>query len=288
MHQVRRKLPAFIGTVAIAAMFMGTGVVTVAAATPLNATCAGGSVAAGTYRSLTITGFCSVDSGNVKVKGNLTVAPGGGLNAAFASSDLSVRGDLVIKPSGLVVLGCEPFAFPCFNDPNGGTGGTPGFQTNHTIGGDMIARGATLVLLHHNTIWGGVSQIGGGGGLPCVSIFPQGPPAYTTYEDNKIHDDVTVSGLNTCWSGFFRNTVWGDVNWNHNATWDGTPEPPGDPSVNGDEDGNEIADNTIHGDLNCFANLPVMQFGDSGGTPSTVYGDARGQCTGPLVIEKGH
>jgi hypothetical protein len=285
MHQVRRKLPAFVGAAALASMFMGTGVVTAAAA-PLNATCAGGSVAAGTYRSLTITGFCNVDSGNVKVKRNLTIAPGGGLNAAFSGSDLSIRGDLVIKPSGLVILGCEPSAFPCFNDPNGSTGGTPGYETNHTVRGDMIAKGATLVLVHHNTIWGEVSQTGGGGGLPCVSLFPQGPPAYTTYEDNKIHDDVTVSGLNTCWSGFFRNTVWGEVNWNHNTTWDGTPEPPGDPSVHGDEDGNEIANNTIYGDLNCFHNMPVMQFGDSAGTPSTVYGDARGQCVGPLVIQK--
>ena len=32
-----------------------------------NGTCSGGSVAAGTYQSLTVTGFCSVDSGAVTV-----------------------------------------------------------------------------------------------------------------------------------------------------------------------------------------------------------------------------
>jgi hypothetical protein len=268
MHSLRRKLPSLVGAAALAAMFMGSGVVHAAAAPMHNATCAGGSVAAGTYRSLTITGLCSVDSGNVVVKHNLTIARGGGLNAAFSGSNLTIGGDLIIRPSGLVLLGCEPSGSPCINDPSA--------STDHSIGGDLIAKGATLVVVHHTTIWGGVSQTGGGGGLSCAPLFPQGPPAFTTYEDNTIHEGVRVSGLRTCWTGFFRNTVWGDVKWNHNTTWDG---------VNGDEDGNEIADNTIHGDLSCFDNMPAMQFGDSGGTASTVYGDVRGQCVGPLVIQ---
>lgn len=283
MLKISRKLLGLLAAGALAAAWTVSGGIAAAAAS--DATCVGGSVAHGTYDSLTIAGFCAVDSGGVNVRDDLTILPGGGLLAAFAGSDLRVGGRLRVN-SGLLVLGCEPFAFPCFNDPSPQTGGTPGFLTNDRVQGGLRATGAILMLVHHSTIFDGVSQTGGGGGVPCV-LLPFGPPAYTTYEDNTIHGDVTVSGLHTCWDGFFRNTVFGDVRWNGNITWDGTL--PDIPPVNGDDDGNEIATNTIHGDLACFGNTPVMQFGDSGGTPSTVFGDASGQCApGPLVIVKGH
>src|SRR5689334_2187795 len=53
-------------------------------------TCSGGSIAAGSYSSLTITGSCKVDAGNVNVARNLTAANGGELIAAFGGSDLHV------------------------------------------------------------------------------------------------------------------------------------------------------------------------------------------------------
>src|SRR5579864_3639098 len=283
MLKIPRRLFGLLAAGSVAAAMSVAGATVAAAAS--NATCSSGSVAAGTYASLTITGFCNVDSGDVTVQNDVTITPGGGLNAAFSGSNLTVAGSLKVN-SGLLVLGCEPQAFPCFNDPNGQAGGTPGFQTKHRVGEGLRSTNAVLVLVHHNTIFDGVSQIGGGGGLPCVPLFFQGPPAYTTYEDNTIHGDVAVSGLRTCWSGFFRNTVFGDVTWSGNITWDGTL--PDFPPVNGDDDGNEIATNTIHGDLACFGNTPAIQFGDSGGTPSTVFGDATGQCApGPLVTVKG-
>jgi hypothetical protein len=283
MNPLYRRVLGILGAASLVAMLMAVGMTNVAADEKgdkgdKGATCAGGSVAPGTYKSLTITGLCNLDSGNVTVKHDLTVAAGAGLNAAFSGSNLTVGRDLLLRSGGLLILGCEPFAFPCFNDPNGQKGGTVGVQTNHRIGRDFISRGGKLVLLHHSTIGGEVSQTGGGGGLPCVEVFPKGPPPYTTYEDNVIHGDVTVSGLHTCWAGFFRNVVHGDVSWNNNRTWDGTPEPPGNPAVHGDEDGNEITTNTIHGDLNCFNNMPAIQFGDSGGVPNTVSGETRGQC----------
>src|SRR4249920_1694704 len=59
-------------------------------------TCAGGSVAPGSYASLTVTGICNVDAGNVTVHGDLTIRPGGGLNAGFGGSTLKVGRDLVV------------------------------------------------------------------------------------------------------------------------------------------------------------------------------------------------
>jgi hypothetical protein len=275
MGQLSRKLLSVLGSGAVAAMFMASGVTNAAAAA--NATCNGGSVAAGTYTSLTVTGVCFVNSGNVTVTQNLTIAPGGGVNAAFFGSNLTVGHQLLIQSGALLVLGCEPFAFPCFNDPKANQGGTLGIQTNDSVGHNLVSSGATLVLVHHSTISGNVVQTGGGGGLPCVELFPNGPPPYTTYEDNTIGGNVTVTGLQTCWDGFFRNNVAGNVNWNNNVTWNG--HVPDNPPVDGDEDGNEISGNIVQGNLNCFGNFPAAQFGDSAGVPNTVSGATRGQCT---------
>lgn len=276
----RRRLASLLSSGALAALFLLPGATNAAADT--GTTCAGGPevpIAPGTYSSLTIRGFCLVVvPGDVNVTGNLTVVGGGVLLAAFGGSGLHVGGNLLVESGGIAIVGCEPFAFACFNDPNANSGGTPGFQTSDTVGHNLIGDGAVMILAHHNTINGNVIQSGGGGGVNC-QLLPFGPPAYTTYEDNTIKGNAVVEGLHTCWDGFFRNAVGGNVNWNNNTTWDGTPEPPGDPTLHGDEDGNEISGNTVSGNLNCFGNFPAVQFGDSAGVPNTVSGNVHGQCT---------
>lgn len=265
MNVLKRKLPSVLGAAALAAAFMTTGVVTAVAAP--EATCAGGPVAPGAYKSLTITGLCAVMTGNIEVQKDLVIAPGGGLNAAFFGANVKVGRDIVVQSNGILVLGCEPFAFPCFNDPKANTGGTEGMQTNDSIGRDLIANQAMMVLAHHSSIRRDVKQTGGGGGVTCASqpLGPNGPPAYTTYEDNTIGRNVAIVELQTCWTGFFRNNVRGNVKWNKN--------------IDADEDGNEIATNTVHGSLSCFDNDPAVQFGDSQGIPNIVFGEIRGQCT---------
>jgi len=223
-----------------------------------NATCSGGSVAAGTYQSLTVTGFCSVDAGPVTVTRNLTVAHGAALLAAFGGSDLNVGGNLTVGSHAILVVGCEPEAFPCLNDPNAAT-------SDH-VGGNLTATGALMVLAHHNTIGGNVTQSGGGGGVNCSTfpLGPSGPPAYSTYEDNTIGRNASVTGLRTCWLGFIRNTVARNVNFNDNRTFD--------------PDGNEVVTNTVRWNLNCHGNSPAAQVGDSAGSPNTVGRKATGQC----------
>ena len=80
-------------------------------------TCSGGSVAAGSYSSLTITGFCTADAGNVDVATNVTVAPGGELVAAFGGSDVHVGGNLTVQSNGVLILGCEPEALSVSTTP---------------------------------------------------------------------------------------------------------------------------------------------------------------------------
>jgi hypothetical protein len=254
---IRRRLSCFLAGGALSAALLVSGAQGVAAA---DGSCAGGPIAAGTYPSLTISGFCLVVAGDVNVTGNVSVTSGGVLFAAFAGSTLSIGQNLLVGAGGIAVLGCEPEAFPCFNGPG---------ITNDTVSGNVVGDGALMMLLHHNKIGGGLVQSAGGGGVNC-STFPfgpppNGPPAYSTYEDNVINGNANIQGLRTCWAGFIRNTVGGNVNYDNNVTFD--------------EDGNEVVTDTIAGTLNCVANDPAVQFGDSGGIPSTVGGQVHGQCT---------
>lgn len=243
------------------------GQVGAAAAKPPSAggatTCTGGSIASGTYSSLTIAGTCALDSGSVTVTHNVSVLSGGGLLAAFGGSDLTVGQNLVVQANGVLVLGCEPEAFICFNDPDQEVGT---LITNDRVGGNLIAENSLAVLAHHSTIGGNVVLSGGGGGLNCDpqdALF--GSPAYATYEDNTIGGNAVISGWQSCWLGFIRNTVARNVNFQNNSTFD--------------PDGNEVVTNTIGGALNCSGNDPAPQIGDSGGSPN-IATRASGQCVG--------
>jgi len=99
-------------------------------------------------------------------------------------------------------------------------------------------------------------------------LGPNGPPANSTYEDNAIGKNASITEVQTCWMGFIRNNVSGNVNYQNNVT--------------ADDDGNEVVTNTVARNLNCSGNSPAPQFGDSGGIPNTVSGHANGQCAGPL------
>jgi len=258
-----KRFPRLSGRLAALLAAGGVGLVlpllpVAASAAGGNATCSDGSVAAGRYQSLTVTGFCSVDAGAVTVTKNLTVARGAALVAAFGGSDLNVGGNLTVGSHAILVLGCEQEEFPCLNDPNA--------TTSDHVGGNLTANGALMVLAHHNAIAGNVAQSGGGGGVNCSTfpLGPSGPPAYSTYEDNTIGRNASVTGLRTCWLGFIRNTVARNVNFNDNRT--------------ADPDGNEVVTNTVRWNLNCHGNSPAVQVGDSEGSPNTVGRKATGQC----------
>jgi hypothetical protein len=225
-------------------------------------TCHGGSVVPGTYKSLKVTGICAVDAGNVQVRGDVTVATGGGLNAGFGHSNITIGGDLVVRWKGLLVLGCEPVAFVCENDPDQSVGT---YLTHDKVGGSLLSTGATLVVVHASKL-GSVIQSGGGGGVTCnlFPLGPSGPPAYTDYEDNVIWGNASIVGVHTCWSGFIRDRVGGSVTYSGNLL--------------ADPDANEVVTNVIRGNLVCTGNSPKVQVGDSGGSPNKVGGKALGQC----------
>jgi len=252
---------------ALAVMVVAVGALQIVGATASFAasgsTCSGGSVAAGSYSSLTITGPCTVDAGNVTVAGNLTVASGGELLAAFGGSDVHVGGNLTVASNGVLVLGCEPEAFVCFNDPD--PNGT--LVTHDTIGRNLTTQDALAVIVHATAI--GVNEIvqGGGGGVTCDSTIPNsgGSPAYIDFEDTTVGGNSIIQGVQSCWAGFIRDSVGHNVIYQNNAF--------------ADPDASELTTNTVQGNMICSGNSPQVQFGDSGGAPNIVGGKALGECT---------
>jgi hypothetical protein len=225
--------------------------------------CAGGSIAPGTYDSLTITGFCTVDQGVVTVQHDVTVKPNAGLLAAFGGGPkLVIGGDLNVQTNGVLVLGCEPEAFICFNDPDQDVGT---LSSKGTVFGNLDAHNALTVLVHDTTVGHDLRLDGGGGGVNCA---PQdalgGAPAYATFEDLSVGGNATISNWKSCWLGLFRTTVGGNVDFHNNVT--------------ADPDGNEIQTNIVSGNLDCHGDNPAAQQGDSGGNPNIALGHATGEC----------
>jgi hypothetical protein len=232
-------------------------------------TCAGGSIPAGTYGSLIVTGFCTVDQGAVKVRHSVLVEPNAGLIAAFGNGpQLAVGGSLYVGRNAVLVLGCEPEAFACINDPDQSVGT---FSSKGTVYGNLTAIHPLAVIVHNADIGHNLRVHEGGGGYNCDpqnALF--GSPAYATFEDVSVGGSATIDKMQTCWLGFFRTTVGGSVRYQYNAT--------------ADPDGNEVETNVVHGNLGCTGDSPDAQVGDSGGLPNIVFGKATRECaslTGP-------
>lgn len=263
---------AFRAVLAMAAAFtmvVGGGGIASAEGGHVKATCAGtfnapGIIAPGAYDSVKVTGFCLIPGGLVEVRHNLSVGSGAVLLAnypdfGFGEGDatLKVGGNVNVGNGGTLWLGCSP-ALGCNN------------ITADLVAGNVIATKPIGLLFHSDTIGGNVSIRGGGGGVICpdpgsgAGIWPFG--VYTTFEDTSIGGNYSVSGYQSCWLGLFRSTIGGDVRITNNTL--------------ADPDANEVATNTISGDLVCKGNSPAAQVGDSGGAPNVVGGEAKGECAG--------
>jgi hypothetical protein len=254
-----RKLSYLFAGAALAAGLVVAGAGTAAAAESSKAsTCSGGTVAPGEYGSLRVTGFCTLDgNGGVSVERNVEVTSTGTLEGVFASSRLTVGGNVIVRPGGNLALGCDPVELACFDSPN--------VTMSDRIGGSIIAQGAVLMVIHDDVIEHNVMQTGGGGAGSCDPVFPQGPPPYTDYALDTIEGSATVSGLNTCWDGFSHNVVSGNVRLTGNKTT--IP------------DGNLVDGNKIGGNLSCFNLSPAPHLSDSPvKTKDVVDGKVRGQC----------
>ena len=249
--------------------------------------CTGGNIAPGSYGSIIVTGICYMPKGTIRVRRNLTVAPGALLDAVtpgdppghpVVPATVRIGGNVFVGKGAVLVLGCSP---------NISCGMPPGISFDR-VGGNLTALGSEAVVIHSATIGGNVTVLGGGGGAAggansggCFNTkkFPipapwsedaalanpkTGSPQYTDVEDGFIGGNLTVAGQQTCWLGLERNRVRGSL---ANAS-----------DVTSDPDGMEINSNLIGGNVTCLNNDPAVQFGDGAQAPNLVGGFGSGEC----------
>jgi hypothetical protein len=277
MSRLAKALVTIFGLGGLLAALVVPAVAASASGAVTNKTCSGTptspGVLTGTYPgNVIVKGFCEVNAGQAVVAGNLTIAPGGGVVAAFALNDkthngfssLTVKKNVTVGRAATLILGCEPNFFTCVDD----TGKVPSLQSRGTIGGSLLASQPLGILLHNSSVAGLVTENGGGGGLSCT---PKGifklfkSPVYSDYEDNIFGDSVSVTQVHSCWLGLLRNTVIGTLTFSSNKM--------------ADPDANEVLHNYVNRSLTCQANTPAVQYGDSGSAPNAVKGPASGECS---------
>jgi hypothetical protein len=234
----------------------------VSAAAPGTGTCAGGAIAAGTYDGLVVTGTCTIKAA-VTVNGNVKVADGAYLDAAYNATRLTINGNVSVGTGAKLGLGCTFGYHDC--------GFVPNWLGNVTVNGNISANQALTMYLDFTVVHGSVVS-NGGGDITMVDHPPLGDGLVLPIKDNVIDGNLIVHGWQGAWFGIIRDTVGGNVIASNTT---GTRIGEGD-----EPDSTEIVTNTIAGNLICNGNAPAAQIGDSGGSPNTVAGNKLGECSG--------
>jgi len=245
-------------TLAAGALLGASVVASPVAAAAQGSTCSG-TLGSGTYRSLTVTGFCQIpDHSRVVIKGGLTIAPDAAL---VGSSTVNGGCDRSVTVSGGVRVGDG--ATLILGDSAEGTG-CAGATT--VIRGGLRGHGAGTVVIHGATIHGGMTT--SGGGLPICNEQTFAPCYFSALEDSHVNGGVSITGYTGFWLGLARNHVNGRVTLRDN--------------VLADPDAMEVLSNTIHGTLACSGNSPVPTNLADGHPvpPNSVTGRETGQCAG--------
>jgi hypothetical protein len=224
-----------------------------------SSTCSGGTIAAGTYKSLRVTGVCSFGGGTVTVSHNLVVAAGASLNdhAASPLTTVHVGGNVLVGKGAILGFGTyNPFA-----------------PHDSVVDGNVIANQPLSLYISFAHIRGNLISHGGGGGV--TGEFRNFPT-----KDNTIDGNAVITGWTGGWTGFIRNHVGGNVIYSNNkSVINGLVDPPVPGQV--DSDSSEVMTNVIEGNLICQGNTPKAQVNpDDGGQPNTVGGRKIGQCAG--------
>jgi hypothetical protein len=228
------------------------------AAAPGSATCSGGPIAGGAYKSLTVTGFCWWAGDPVTISGNLTVADGALLNDhAFSTASVTVGGNVKVGKGAVAGLGS-------YNPASG---------QHTTVDGNIVANQPLSMYLSFITVHGNFISNGGGGGV--TGEFRNYPTKDITVDGNMV-----IQGWTGGWIGVIRDHVGGNLIFSNNTSViNGLVDPPVPGEV--DSDSSEVMTNVVGGNLICQGNTPAAQVNpDDGGQPNVVGGRKIGQCAG--------
>jgi len=218
-------------------------------------TCTGGEIPSGTYRSIWVSGACSVPAGAViRVIGDVNLAAGAVFDAQSAPSTITVGHNITGRKGSLVGLGCQPpsytgnSAHECTVEPEG--------HSTITVFGNITVTRASAVLLNGITVKGNVTLLGGGSDIPW------------SIKNNNIRGNLMVSGQTTDWLGVLFNTVGRNVVLTKIAVTDTHPDAPGV----------YIVRNTVGRNLICLGLTPGVSGGFVPGSVNVVGHKAIGQC----------
>jgi hypothetical protein len=198
----------------------------------------------------------------VIINGDVTVADGAYLDAAYSGTELIINGNVKVGRGAKLGLGCSFGYHDC--------GNVPVWLGRVTVNGNIDANHALTMYLDFSIVNGNVTSKDGGD-VSLVDHPPLEDGLVLPIKDNVIAGNVKVDGWEGAWFGIIRNTVGGNVEVSDTV---GTRV-----DENGLPDSTEIVTNIIGGDLNCKGNSPPAQVGDSGGSPNIVGGKKKGECT---------
>ena len=209
----------------------------------------------GHYSSITIAGVCNVQADAMyNVSGNLNVAPGALFDAQDVASTITVGHNVTAGAGSFLGLGCQPNdahqRHPCGFEPDG--------TSVISVGGNVTATDAFLVLLNGITVGRNVTLSGGGGGDWAE-------------KSNTIGGNFNASDIRPDWFGALYNQVGGNMNLSN--IWAVDPGDGGFGSVN-------LVINTIGRNLNCEGLGPRLSAGFVPGSVNTVGHKTTGQCVG--------
>jgi hypothetical protein len=221
------------------------------AAPPDTYTCTGGTIPAGSYGGLVVTGQCAFGPGSLTIAGDVRVEPGAILNdhAGSPATSTHITGNVQVGTGA--VLGLGTYAPGPTHDVA-------------VVDGNIVAHAPASLYVTRTTVHGNL--VSNGGGDP-VRNFP--------IKDDTIDGNLILQGWSGLWLGVIRDTVGGNVVVANTA---GTQT--GEPPFGGIPDSTEVATNVIAGNLICQGNSPAAQIGDSGGSVNVVGGNKLGECAG--------
>lgn len=204
--------------------------------------------------NLRITGNAYVPPGSsFTLNGNMTIAPGACFDAVSPTLPVVINGNVSVGKGGVFGIGFF-------------------FGTGDVVNGSINASNALTLYIDWTAVHGNIVSNGGGDATMVDSAPGADDGLVLPIKDNVVDGNVIVQGWAGAWAGLIRTQVGGNVIWSKNAG-----ARIGD---SGDLDSNEIATNTITGNLICNGNTPAAQLGDSGGSLNVVGGNALGECAG--------
>src|SRR5262249_29809480 len=184
-----------------AGLALAVGGAAASAAARGQSTCSGGVLAPGSYDGLTVTGNCKI-TGAVTINGNVKVADGGYLDAAYSGTMLTINGNVSVGKGAKLGLGCTFGYHDC--------GDVLIWLGNVTGNGNISANQALTMFLDFTTIHGNVVS-NGGGDISLVDHPPVQDGLVLPIKDNVVDGNIVVHGWEGAWFGIIRNTVGGNV-----------------------------------------------------------------------------